>query len=366
MKVLVLGGTGAMGRPLVQQLADEGNEVAVTSRHEHDSQRGVSYLVGDAHDMKFLAGVFGGCAYDAVVDFMIYDSEAFRERCGYLLGHTGQYVFLSSSRVYAESDVITEDSPRLLDASDDREYLATDEYALAKAREENVLFDSGKSNWTIIRPYITYNTQRLQLGTLEKERWLRRALDGRPIVLDRKTARAFTSLTYGGDVSRAIAGVIGRQACLGVAFHVVNENPRRWSEILGLYLDVLEKATGKRLEVRLLDDFEDMALVIGNRPQMVFDRHYDRRFDSSKIRKALGGFEFQDVDTALAGCLESCLEEGPKWLYQDWKFEGFADRASDTRHPIGEIPGGKDRARYLACRYISTSVLATLRGWKNR
>lgn len=51
---------------------------------------------------------------------------------------------MSSARVYAENNaLISEDSPRLLDVSTDAVYLRTNEYALAKAREENILRNSG-------------------------------------------------------------------------------------------------------------------------------------------------------------------------------------------------------------------------------
>ena len=75
--------------------------------------------------------------YDVIIDFMVYSTDELERRLPELLSHTGQYCFFSSSRVYAESKKpITEDSPRLLDACTDQEYLYTDEYALAKAREE--------------------------------------------------------------------------------------------------------------------------------------------------------------------------------------------------------------------------------------
>ena len=73
--------------------------------------------------------------------------------------------------MYADSTPITEETPRLLDVCKDADYLKTDEYALAKAREENILFCSGKKKRTIIHPYITYNTERLQLGAIEKDIW---------------------------------------------------------------------------------------------------------------------------------------------------------------------------------------------------
>ena len=55
-------------------------------------------------------------------------------------------MFLSSSRVYASQESpIREDSMRLLDVSHDSIYLKTDEYALAKARQEDILRKSGKT-----------------------------------------------------------------------------------------------------------------------------------------------------------------------------------------------------------------------------
>ena len=98
--------------------------------------------------------------------------------------------------VYADSKtLITEESPRLLDVCKDRSYLKTDEYALAKAREENILLESMQKNWTIIRPYITYNVERLQLGAIEKDIWLHRALHDRSIPLPKDVATHQTTMT---------------------------------------------------------------------------------------------------------------------------------------------------------------------------
>lgn len=46
---------------------------------------------------------------------------------------------------------LTENSPRLLETVQDLEYKKTDEYALAKARQEDILYQSGFSNYTIVR-----------------------------------------------------------------------------------------------------------------------------------------------------------------------------------------------------------------------
>lgn len=166
-KILLLGGTGAMGVYLVPELISLGFEVFVTSRSAKTSDNvKLTYIQGNARYDKFIEKIFVN-KYDAIVDFMVYTTEEFQYRHELLLKNTKHYIFLSTYRVFAESNLpITENSPRLLDVSNDSEYLATDEYALMKARQENILRKSQYKNWTIIRPTITYSKTRFQLGTL--------------------------------------------------------------------------------------------------------------------------------------------------------------------------------------------------------
>lgn len=193
MRILIMGGTGAMGSHLVGILAaDPANELTVTTRKEFPSVENgcIRYVRGNAHDIGFVRSLVPvGAKWDCIVDFMVYTPDEFRERVDFLLSVCKQYVFLSSARVYAGSnEPIVETSPRLLDTVNDEVYLRTDEYALAKAREENLLSQSGKTNWVIVRPYITYSEIRLQLGVLEKEQWLYRAMNGRKIVFPKDIA----------------------------------------------------------------------------------------------------------------------------------------------------------------------------------
>ena len=158
MRILILGGTGAMGVSLVQILAQNPlNEIYVTSRSTRTSTGNVNYIKGNAHDISFVKMLLDKRDYDAIVDFMVYSPKEFADRAKIFLLATKQYVFLSSSRVYADAGQkrIKEGNSRLLDVCRDEVYLATNEYALAKAREENILFDGNYKNWTIIRPYIT-------------------------------------------------------------------------------------------------------------------------------------------------------------------------------------------------------------------
>ena len=100
-----------------------------------------------------------------------------------------------------------ENSDRLIDVCDDDEYIATDEYGLSKGKEENVLFNHVKKNWTIIRPYITYNNYRIQLGVYEKENWLWRALNGRTVIMPKDIGSRLTTLTYALEVAKSLVSL---------------------------------------------------------------------------------------------------------------------------------------------------------------
>lgn len=230
-----------MGTPLVEILSRKNFHVFVTSRQERESHSpNITYLKGNAKDDAFMKNIFALSEWDAVIDFMVYNTEEFKSRADMLLSGTKQYVFISSARVYSRSDVpITESTPRLLDVSDDSEYLRTDEYALAKARQENILFSHAQKNWTIIRPSITYNDKRLQLGVLEKEGFLYRALHGRSIVFSHDIADKITTMTWGYNVAEEIAAITCEPEALSQVFHITEKNAYKWQEILDVYLDVL-------------------------------------------------------------------------------------------------------------------------------
>ncbi len=257
MNILILGGTGAMGVHLAKKLASDGNAVYITTRKNREDSQKISYITGNSHDITFLESVLKRKEWDAVVDFMAYKTPEFEKKVNVFLNSTKQYVFLSSSRVYAQSkEKLHENSPRLLDVCPDVDYLSSDEYALAKARQENLLKQSGKNNWTIIRPYVTFSEYRLQLSCEEKESWLFRALHGRTIVFSKDLARCRTTFTYGADVAKGIAAIIGKQAAFGNEFHITSPESFLWSDILDCYLDALEKELGTRPKIVEKEKYE--------------------------------------------------------------------------------------------------------------
>lgn len=283
IRVLLLGGTGAIGVYLAPILAERGFEVWVTSRSErHYDGSLIHYIRGNSKDDGFLDEVLEN-QFDVIIDFMVYHTDEFQARIDKLLASTRQYIFLSSYRVYGESpdSLIDEATPRLLDTVTDEKYLSTDEYGLTKARQENILADSDCSNWTVVRPAITYSKGRFQLGTMEAEEFLHRALKRKPIIFPREMLSKYTTMTWAGDVANMIAALVLNEDAYSEVFTVSTAESHTWEDVLGIYRGIL----GMRVKLVSLDEY---IKIFGRPYQVKYDRMLDRRIDNAKILRVAG------------------------------------------------------------------------------
>lgn len=290
-RALLLGGTGAMGVYLTEELLARGYHVDVVSLDDMSSTRpALHYLRADMSRDEALAPILEK-GYDAIVDFLIYRPTAFKSRHKMLLKHTDQLIFLSSYRVYAGQSPVRETSPRLLDVSDDKPFLAEEEneYSLYKAREEDMLRASGRTNWTIIRPSITFSQHKFQLVTLEAQCVVERARQGKVILLPEEAKNVQGTLTWGGDSARMISGLIGNERALGEAYTIATAEHHTWGEIAEYYRDLIG------LKAEWVDAETYLRCIVGDsdwykfaRWQLIYDRLFERVIDNAKILAAAG------------------------------------------------------------------------------
>lgn len=287
-KILVLGGTGAMGVYLVPELAAMGYAVDVVSLDDMKSDHPrVTYRQANAKDIDFLKSLLAK-NYDAIVDFMIYQTREFSEKYERLLGNTGHYIYLSSYRVYADSaEPITENSARLLDVSDDKEFLATEDYALYKARGEDILRASRFDNYTIVRPAITYSKRRFQLVTLEANTLLYRAFNKRPVFLPEEAMGIQATMSWAGDVARMMARLVLNPRAQTETYTLATAEHHTWQEVADYYSEIIG------LDYRTVDaetylGFFDSSQGNGARYQLFYDRCFNRVVDNAKILSVTG------------------------------------------------------------------------------
>lgn len=239
---------------------------------------------------------------------MTYHTDRFEAWHEMLLGATKHYIYLSSYRVYAnEEHPVRETSPRLLETSQDAEFLASDDYSLYKARGEDILKRSRFGNWTAIRPAITYSSRRFQLVTLEMPMVVGRTLVGKKVVLPRAAKDVQATMSWAGDVARMIAGLLLREDAFGETFSVCTAEHRTWGEIADYYHDLIG------LEAVWVDTDNFIKAIDGDRGnfwQLAYDRLFDRVMDNGKILKFLG-WKQSDLMSLYEG-LKHELEGLPK------------------------------------------------------
>lgn len=356
-RVLLLGGTGAMGVYLSELLAAMGHEVFVTSRRiRPNASRGVSYLCGNAQDLTFVRDCVGQVRPDAIVDFMCYGTEGFAIRAPFLLNASGHYVFLSSYRVYAESVPLREDSPRLLDVCDDMAYLCTDEYALSKARQENCLRDTARpgQRWSIIRPAITFSKARFRFGVLEANTLCWRVLHGLPVVMPPEMLAKRTTLSWGRDVAMLIARLVLNPKAYGEAFTAATAETHTWREVFGLY----RQAIGAVLEECSLEDY---LYITGAPWQVRYDRMFERVVDNTKILAATGltQADLTPLNVALPREL-AAFRERPSYGWVDWGRTARMDRVLGLGMPRGLT--NRERLMYWSARHLGAARSLPVRG----
>lgn len=319
-KILVLGGTGAMGRYLVPELLKMGYQTdVVTLDNVISNNPMLKYIKADINTVGVLDSLLKN-EYDGIVDFMTYETAKFKNIYRKFLDNTGHYIFLSTCRVFADAPPITENSPRLLDVSSDKDFLATEDYALYKAKEENLLMNSGNKNWTIVRPATTYSTGRFQLVTLEAPTLIYRMQNKKTIVLPEAAMNCEATLSWGGDVGKMIARIMFNKQALGESYNVATGEHHSWADIAKIYNDILpfEYITvGTEDYLDIIAEGADWAKY-----QLIYARMFQRITDNSKIL-SLTGMKQSELMT---------LNDGLRFEYENSKNIDFSVYANDYRN----------------------------------
>jgi len=299
-KVLVLGATGAMGRYLVPELVKLGYEVTGVALDETAPwEPSARYIKGDAFDQAFLKELLQE-RFDGIVNFMSYGRHELADYYKLFLDNTDHYIFLSSCRVYDDKEQpVKETSPRLLDSSEDEQLLASHDYCIYKAQNEDLLMASPYDNFTIVRPATTFSTGRLQLVTLEFNNCVARALMGKKVVLPLQAKDKPATLSWGGDVAKMIARLLFKKEAMREAYNVCSAEHQTWETIAGYYHELVGlEAVWVDKEDYLRIKSPEMSLSA--RWQLEYARLFHRVTDNSKVL-AITGLKQEEMTPMYEG-----------------------------------------------------------------
>ncbi len=302
-----------MGVYLVPELLDLGYKVDVVSLDDAVSDHcDLTYIKADAKNYNIITEQLKN-EYDAVVDFMVYPTKEEYERFLPLyLKNTGHYIFLSTYRVYAnEEHPIKETSPRILDLAADTELLFSGDYCIYKAQSEDYLKNSGFSNWTVIRPAITYSKKRFQLVTMEYDLVIRRMLEGKTLVLPERAMDIQATMSWAGDVAKMISRLVLNKRAFKEIYSVCTSEHHTWGEIAEMY-----KRIGGLKCITVDTDIYLNILAPGSphaERQLILDRYFDRIMDNTKILTITGmkQSELMPLEKGLAGEFSAFPKDTP-------------------------------------------------------
>ena len=350
-KILVMGGTGAMGKYLVPMLADDSSyQVFVTSRSARQSNFGnLIYLKGNAKDLPWIKTIFETFDFDVVFDFMMYGGGEFQERSQLFLENCRHYFYFSTYRALGEDTVLTENSPVKPDALLQHPEYELDRYGIRKAQEEKVLHESGKNNYTIIRPSMTFSSNRFQYFSGDNFDVIR-AAKRVPTLLPESAVNSITNLTYGKNVAKMLKALVDKPAAMGQTFHAVTKS-MTWGEIG----EAFKKVFGMTYQV--VPDSQYLELI-DLEDGRIFDRLRRRNISNKKILSTTG---LSDADF---GTLEDNLREA--WAESD-QDRYRTSRASAGAHArfdyitksqinLGSLDDKSKREYYLSKQSLSDRI----------
>jgi nucleoside-diphosphate-sugar epimerase len=175
MRLLVLGGTGFVGRAVVEAGRARGAEITVFNRGRQPPPAGVGSLVGDRTATGGLTALDGDAQWDVVVDTWSAAPSAVQDTARLLAGRVGQYVYISSRSVYAYPPVpgLAEDGPVVEVAPE------ASDYAQAKRGGELAALESFGDRALLVRAGLILGPHE-DIGRLPW--WLRRIARGGPVL----------------------------------------------------------------------------------------------------------------------------------------------------------------------------------------
>jgi nucleoside-diphosphate-sugar epimerase len=339
LRVLVVGGTGPSGVPLVEQFLAAGDDVTIyhTGGHEAAFSRDVGHLHGDPRSPEDIAARFEGQTWDVAVctsGRLRSLAEHLKGRTRRFVGITGQPVYLGANRPTPGGGMplpVPEDAPRQYDASD---------YTGKVAAGEDQVFEQharGDFEGVIVRYPGVFGPR----GPLAHE-WaiVRRVLDGRTRMAMPHDGMAYFQRGYVENLAHLVYLAATVPGAAGEAFNAGDERVISARAVAEAILDEL----GATIEfVGVPAQWCRGAYPLAEKSNLILDM--------TKARTVLGYRDLVDVEMATrltARWLSS--EEARSVAFSD-RFGGWLSYADEDR----AIAAWKTAAELFAGPNVSSS-----------
>ncbi len=287
-KVLLIGGGGTLGSYSSEELLKRGCIADVICLENKVSENKNLHYFNMNADLDGLTGFLKDRCYDGIINFIHYtDPESYKSVHRLLCQKTSHLVFLSSYRVYADlQHPVTEDAPLLYDVCCDDVFLKTEDYAVPKSKcERFIRGESGTSNWTIVRPVISFSDKRFDLVTVSGRELIDRTARGEKIYLPFEAKNLTAGLDWAGNSGKMIADLVLNERAFGETYTVSSAQNLTWGEVADIYSELIG-ADFEWVDTKAYSEYQHRTSDI---PYILkYDRLFDRKINNTKILDVTG------------------------------------------------------------------------------
>jgi nucleoside-diphosphate-sugar epimerase len=288
LKILMIGGTGALSSDVVELSILRGHSVFILNRgfKSKSISKKITLLKADIKNKSQISKVLKNLHFDVVVDFLSYKVVDIKNTVSLFQDKCHQFVFISSACTYRrakEDGIITENSPLVNESWNySKDKVECEKYLISKCSDIGL-------KYTIIRPYITYGDTRIPYGIMPPygQHWtlIERILNNKPIFIWDK-GDTICNITHTADFAIGLVGLFGNPKAYNEAFHITGDEIISWKDLLYLVGKLVNKKP-LLVEIPSLYAAEKLPHLKGI---LLGDRSLDGVFDNSKIKNAVPEF----------------------------------------------------------------------------
>ena len=358
IKVLLIGGSGTLSKAVLKESMTKGYSLTIMNRgrKSHQAPAGVEHIVCDVKNEVVLKEILKGRSFDVVVDFVSRIPSETRMLYSVFNGICKQYIFISTACVYRRSleDMpIKEDSPKPnKNWSYNVEKYECEETLKTLSKESNTYY-------TIVRPYITYDDERIPFGIAPEYKYHRTIIEriksGKPMFIwgDGQT---MTTSTYVSEFAVGLVGLFLNEKACNEDFHITSSMSYPVIDVLTLLYEKL----GQTPQVIHFANRELAEWLPQYKSMLLGDRVLPAVFDNSKIKNAVPEYESK---IALSEGLDKILDyyNNKRDYKYDYKYDALIDRMlSNKGVKCGfkqyRFSSKRSRLIYLAYRYFQNTT----------
>lgn len=287
-KVLLIAGAGAIGSYTAEELVARGFDVDIITLDRLENKPHIRYI-NERATRDFYRTFLNENRYDAIVDFMDYNSDGYEEVLHLLASHTEQLIYLSSYRVYGDAEhPVRETSPKqdTMFPPDSRIF-EVDTYPINKIRCERIIRNSPYADKvTIVRPVISFYRKHLSFITTKFYTLIERSRAHKPILVPKIAKDVTAGFCFSGNVGKLLAHLVLNPKAYGEAFTLSTGECKTWGEIAAYF----EEALGSEFLWVNTEDYLQYGAPALERERygLLYDRALNRDMGVSKVMEVTG------------------------------------------------------------------------------